>query len=542
MFGLFVYAPLLIASVSVHGTNLPVHLTTQVGQFYNAATIHADVRNLWNTGRFADVRVESAQTDRGNEIVFRVIESPRLRLHKLVMEPSTSSLRLSLPEDTPLDHDQAQRIALEARKQLRAEGYPNAQVEPEIARLDRNQADLRLRIESGDRLRVKRVEFEGEPGLDPRELRGALRALRVRRVLGWRLLPVYSAEAVDADLARIRSLYFLKGYFDASVRLEQTEIQGKETQLTFRIASGPLYQVRNSPLGADLCSCLLAARRDAEREGILDFNATLNVESVEDAPRSTADLTTRFDHGESYRVGRIQFVGNHHYSDATLRRNLQLEEGQLFDEMLLRESIERLNGTRLFEPLTERDVAIYQDESSGTADVRIQLTERKRGAWNISGPLGPASFAGPFEASISSRLPSWGSGLLQLSTYTVSLSMFAFARPIVPLLALNPKHPLLPVLALGRPFMPSEGWRTGFSVVPQLGWRAAALSYSVTQIQQRTLPVLSGNRGLVPEFAVKVTGLHREDVIFCDPQKPRLASLRIAAALLLRAAGMVAGF
>ena len=120
------------------------------------------------------------------------------------------------------------------------------------------------------------------------------------------------------------------------------------------------------------------------------------------------DLAATTERGRQYRVGRIDFIGNHRYSDATLRRNLLLDEGQVLDALQLRKSIDRLNRSNLFEPITEKNFAIQTNEATGIANVVVRVIERKRGAWNLSGPIGSASFAGPLQASISSRLPPWG--------------------------------------------------------------------------------------------------------------------------------------
>jgi hypothetical protein len=74
---------------------------------------------------------------------------------------------------------------------------------------------------------------------------------------------------VDADLARLRSLYLSKGYFGATVRLDSTEIHGKEAAVRIRAEAGPLYELKQRP--CDLCAALFRARREAERRGILDF-------------------------------------------------------------------------------------------------------------------------------------------------------------------------------------------------------------------------------------------------------------------------------
>ena len=149
-------APPIIKSVTLRGTLLKVNLATQVGQPYDAGAIDHDVHQLWNTGRFGDIRVETGQQPDGTDVIFDVVEAPRPKLQK------------AQPEE--------------------------------------------------QHVHVTTVNFVGDPGIDPAELRRALRALKARRIIprvpglwtGWRLLPDYSREAVDADLARLRSLYLSK--------------------------------------------------------------------------------------------------------------------------------------------------------------------------------------------------------------------------------------------------------------------------------------------------------------------------------------------
>jgi hypothetical protein len=179
----------------------------------------------------------------------------------------------------------------------------------------------------------------------------------------------------------------------------------------------------------------------------------------------------------------------------------------------------------LFEPLDERSVTIRPHENTGLADVSVQLTERKRGAWKLSGPVGPISFAGPLQASLSSRMPAWGEGLLELSTYAASISFSAFGFSAF-------GHRFLPVLALERPYSPAEGWKSGFALAPQIGWRASALGYTMTQMQQRLLPVLAGDR-LTRELPITMERPAGEVILFCEPPQPRWVQLRMATALSL---------
>ena len=262
------------------------------------------------------------------------------------------------------------------------------------------KVDSAVQVGQMDHVHVRAVDFVGDPGIGSDQLRRSLRALKARRIApGWRLLAKYNPQAVDADLARLRSLYLSKGYFDAAARVDHTDIRGKNAEITFFVRSGPLYETRQSI--PQLCSSLFAQRRAAERRGILDFSARLHVQPLGNGSNQF-DLTTLIERGPSYRIGRIQFAGNRHYSDALLRRNLLLDEGQLLDEEALRKSIARFNQTGLFEPANASNVVIRSNPATGIAEVTVHLTERKSGRWNLSGPVGPASFAGPLVGSISS--------------------------------------------------------------------------------------------------------------------------------------------
>ena len=156
------------------------------------------------------------------------------------------------------------------------------------------------------------------------------------------------------------------------------EMRGHDAYVTMRVRPSSHY-----PAPKKLCGELLAERSEAQRQSVLDYSVKL------DARGGMA--VTR---GPAYRVGRIDFVGNHHYSDAAMRRNFVLEEGQLFDEQLLRKSIARFNRTGWFAEIESRNVMVHPDAQTGFASVTVELAERRGGSWRLSGPVGPMSLGG----------------------------------------------------------------------------------------------------------------------------------------------------
>jgi outer membrane protein assembly factor BamA len=483
----------LIKSVTVRGSAANVRLVTQVGRPFDAAVIGEDVHRLWRTGRFADIRVEAQPDADVARIVFQLSLRCTRELHKILIVPAVPDLHVKVPEGSDVDAFRAYTIAREAERRLHAVGFDGARVTSEIKPLTGNRADLVLYVKAGERTRTD-IRFAGDPVLPAVALRGVMKQIRAQRTL-----------PSESGLARLRSLYLAQGYFDAKLHVDAVET-GKRTRITIQVRSGPRYTP--SPASAGICPSLLAQRRAAERGGILDFAAALHV----------PDLSVTVDRGRPYRIGRIEFTGLHHYRDVVVRRSLLVDEGEPLDEELLRKSLARLNRAAMFEPLGIEDASVNTNETTGVADITIHLAERKRGAWNVSGPIGPPSLLGPLQASIGVRLPAW-------TSYLVSVSLIPFV------------HPLAPVLALTRPFTPGEGWKSGWMIAPQLGWRTSGLAYGATQISQRLLPLLAGDSGLAPDLPVAVEGVGTEGVMICEAPKPRMRALRTAASFSLRLLG-----
>ena len=164
------------------------------------------------------------------------------------------------------------------------------------------------------------------------------------------------------------------------------------------------------------------------------------------------------------------FAGHSTVNDSTLRRAMLIHERDLFDLVQLRRSLARINSMGLFEPLTIADVVVARHDDGVTADVTIPLRERRRRWWSLSGPLIPG--IGPLQASIALRLPPWGRGVLEASTYVVRLNLLGFVLPIAKAAP----------LALERPVVAGQEWLSGFSVPSDLSPRAMLMHYGRTHL------------------------------------------------------------
>lgn len=259
-----------------------------------------------------------------------------------------------------------------------------------------------------------------------------------------------------------------------------------------------------------LCACLLEARQIAESQGRINFSADVAYAGG-DPP---VDVSARIWMGSAYAVGRIMFAGHAAVNDSTLRRAMLIYERDLFDVGKLRRSVARINAMALFEPLTIADLVVVRRDDGVTADVTIPLRERRRRWWSLSGPLIPGM--GSLQASIASRLPPWGHGVLDASTYIVRLNLLGFVLPIAKAAP----------LVLERPVVSGQEWLSGFAVPSDLSPRTMLMHYGRTHLARGAEAVLDVQKTDSLVVPVAIGSKPDDDRLVCDPPKPRLWWLR----------------
>ncbi|MDX2154753.1 MAG: POTRA domain-containing protein [Bryobacteraceae bacterium] len=274
--------------------------------------------------------------------------------------------------------------------------------------------------------------------------------------------------------------------------------------------------------GVEECRCLLDARRQAEAEGRLDFAARLLVRSRGDGGVS---IERRVETGEPYRIRRIQFQGHHAFGDLTLRRALVLDEGDPFDATRLSRSIVRLNRLGLLEEIGERSVRVVRDDEADVVDITFHVKDGPRGRWSFSGPVGTMSVGGPLSGSLMTRLP-------VLSTFNAAVSLMAFANPFAKWMPFSSNRDWYAVGRLERPYLIGQGWKSGFTIMPQAGWQGMAALYGMNQAQGRVMNWLRGDAPEPEPLAVAVERVIDEDTprvaltLLCEPQVSKWKRVR----------------
>ena len=107
------------------------------------------------------------------------------------------------------------------------------------------------------------------------------------------------------------------------------------------------------------------------------------------------DLTLTADEGKQFFVRRIDFTGNTTTRDKVIRREILLDEGDIYNSRLWDVSILRLNQLGYFEVLKAEDAAsLTRNTQSNTVDITLKVKERGKNSVSLNG--GVSGIAGTF--------------------------------------------------------------------------------------------------------------------------------------------------
>src|SRR5205085_1963495 len=127
--------------------------------------------------------------------------------------------------------------------------------------------------------------------------------------------------------------------------------------------------------------------------GVIDFTPEPDTE-VDDANK-VINLALRFDEQKQYYVHRVNFVGNTTTRDKVIRRDLMIDEGQLFNKRLWELSILRLNQLDYFDKIeADKAAEIKRNNKAGTVDITLKLKEKGKQSIGLQG--GVSGLAGSF--------------------------------------------------------------------------------------------------------------------------------------------------
>ncbi len=449
----------LVEAVDITGNrrnsdeNLQYYIQTRQGDPFNEQQVQRDLQALLTLGFFdkTATRVFTEPGERGGVLViFEVKELPIIRdiqfkglksiteadVLKAFRESRTGVSKESIAD--PVKIRAATRVI---RELLAARGYPNAKIDLGQEEVSATSIAITFNADQGERVRVVEVDFDGNQVFKDGELRGQMKYVReaglVSRFKGQDIL---DQRKLGEDLRLVTNYMRSKGHLQA--RTGEPRIDGigqrrtglfiplpllsstdDALRITVPVIEGKVYRLGeikiegNSIFSEDYIRAVIGLKpgevangdrigkalyEDLKKvygsQGFIQYEPAIEPafrDNAQNPNEGIADFTVSITEGKQFTLRRLEFLGNTFTRDNVLRREIFLNEGDIYNQIGLENSVIRLNQTGYFEPIDkEKDIDFRQNDEEAQVDVNVKVTERGRQEISFNG--GVSGIGGSF--------------------------------------------------------------------------------------------------------------------------------------------------
>ncbi len=359
---------------------ITANLRTKVGEPFAQAQSDDDVRSLYATGLFANVRIFQEHVADGLKVIVLVQGKPKLKDVLFEGNKRYKASRLKKEIKAKVGEVVSERQVAEDANALvefyQKAGYHNVKVAFEIMPDElTGQSVAKFVITEGERVKIEQVNFAGNKAFTAKILRRKIET-RNHNWISWITKKGFLKETViEEDKDRLVEYYRSEGYIDAEVKdVKYDKPSPTSIVVTFFVFEGNQYKVGKFSVGGNqLFSTPELEKKFAMKSGSLFTPGGLkdDIKAIQDlygakgyidatvTPKRSANVTTgTMDVSLDIREGDMSYVdlveirGNVKTKDKVIRREIAVAPGQVYDSVKVDASKKRLENLGYFSHVT----------------------------------------------------------------------------------------------------------------------------------------------------------------------------------------------
>ena len=397
-----------VGNASVASDTIRVYLGINPGDPWDPEAVRRNFVNLWQTGLFDDIRIETEPGEQG--VIVRVVVKERPRIGAVEFrgnkELNTTKITEALEGDkidlhvgNTIEQTLVKRAAESIKTAYTEGGFEGVQVDAITEDMaEPGEKKIVFVINEGIKAKVANIDFVGNRRFSDRRLRREMKDVKTHNIITWiRKKNLYIPSKLDEDLERVKNYYQDHGYQNVTFGDPQITTVGKRkprVKITIPVKEGEVHTfgevtasgntvfqseqlIGGWPLkqGEVLRRKPIQARADAFGEAYRMrgyIYAYVDPEYVI-KPGNVVDVHMRVYEGDQFRLGRLEFQGNTTTKDKVLRREIFLEEGQIMDMETFKQSLYKLGQLGYFKVTENPDFKVNPE--SKTVDITVKGLE-----------------------------------------------------------------------------------------------------------------------------------------------------------------------
>jgi outer membrane protein insertion porin family len=410
----------IVGASTITEDTVEYYLGVAKGDPYDPEAVAKSFHRFWDSGLVEDLKVEAEELAPGKvRLVVTVRERPKVTEWAFEgnKKVSTSTIRekletanVSLKRNVPLRTSEVQRLRQAIIEVYAKEGYASAVVNPVVSETGANQRKVTFQIDEGAKIKIGKIEFQGNKVYSDATLRRALKKTKEKslfHMFGKKI--IWSKENWGEDSENLKKFYMNRGYKDIVVGEPKVDLIARNPKgrtqkeknyrmvIAVPVEEGKKFRMGSLSLKGNTVFPSEALRKLYEVKLGKTYNYTA-VENGNEALRTlyqsrgymyaytnqvlvdekdkpdTVDVIVSVYEGDRFRLGRLEFVGNNKTQDKVLRRELRLIEGDWMNVSLFKKSVFKVNQLGYFK-LKEDPVDFKFDEENKCVNVTIKGEE-----------------------------------------------------------------------------------------------------------------------------------------------------------------------
>ena len=386
------------------------------------------VKNLWRMRRFADVRTE-VETEGDSAVIFLYLTHRpivnRIAFEGLRKSEGTELLeKIEVRPNYELSDIRISNSILSIKRYLENKSFLNAEVtlltQDDTAR--QNVVNVTFRVDKGPRVKIGRIDFEGNNVFTDRRLRRTMKTHQ--KSINIFASSRFSQEKFDEDKFSLIEFYNSKGYRNARILADSIyPIRDNRVGIDLQLEEGDLFYYRNitwmgnSVYNTEMLNRILAIQPgdvydrktmdkmlgirtgvDPMYESVASLyqnNGYLrsNIEAQEIVVAADSiDLLIKIIEGKQATLNEITIAGNNRVYDHVIRRDLDVRPGELYSRAMLMQTMTRLSQMVHFSQ--ESTIPALNPVGDDRLDLAYNLVETPSDELNVSGGWGAGMFVG----------------------------------------------------------------------------------------------------------------------------------------------------
>ncbi|HKP38022.1 MAG TPA: outer membrane protein assembly factor BamA [Pyrinomonadaceae bacterium] len=430
------------------------YIQTRPGDAYDPAQVERDLQAINQLGFFekTKTRVTIEDAPRGGvRVTFFVEELPIIRdiqfeglksVQESEVLKTFRERRVGVSKEAIYDPVKVRNAIRVLKELLASGGHPNAVITEDKEQISATSVAIIFQINEGERVRIAEIQFTGSTVFKSGTLRSQMKYVKeaglFSRIRGQDIL---HREKLDYDLHRVDNYMRSKGYLQARHGEPQIEGLGRRRtgfpilplpflsstddtlRITVPITEGKLYRLGEMKIegnsifseqvikaiiglqtgdvanGEALSKALFENLKKAYGgQGFIQYTAEVTP-TYKDNPQKPgegiADFVITIDEGKQFTLRRLEFTGNTFTRDNVLRREVLMNEGDIYNQSLFDYSITRLNQLGYFNPIDkEKDADYRTNEEEALVDITLKVSEKGRQEISFNG--GVSGIGGSF--------------------------------------------------------------------------------------------------------------------------------------------------